>query len=81
MAIELLVVAAITLAAAYLLASNNGDLADKLLFARQVIFGALALAIAIILIGTGAAGLVVLGAIVLFFAWLYLLREKPYEDF
>lgn len=79
MAAELLIVALVAGVAAYFVAQNP-DLADRILFTRQVLFGLAGLAFAVILIGTGSPALVLIGAIALFLGWLWLFREKPHSD-
>lgn len=78
MALELLAVVVVTFIAAYLI-SRDEERTDQILMTRQVLFGLIGFAGAIILIGTGSFGLVVLGASILFLIWLKVFKEEPYE--
>ena len=72
-------IAAAAIAAAYLLVKVDPELAGGLLFARQVVFGAFGLMIALILIATGVPTLMFVGALGLFFVFLYTFREQPHR--
>lgn len=75
-----LVVIAIPFVLAAVLVRWNGSAARTILFVREMVFGAIALVIALVLIGTGYGPAMVLGAITLFFFGLWLFVHKPYEE-
>jgi len=78
MAVELVLVMTVTFVGAYLI-SRDEDRTDRILKTRQIVFGIIGFAGAIILVGTGSFGLVLLGAVILTLIWLKVFKEEPYD--
>lgn len=76
---ELLVVAAIAAAVAYLLAQNQ-DLAERILFGRKVVFGVLGIIFAFILISTGVWSLMLVGGLMLTVGFLWVFTNEPHQE-
>ena len=74
-----LAIGAFAILAAFVLVKIDPELAGGLLFARQVVFGLFGVMIALILIATGVPALMFVGALGLFFVFLYVFREQPHR--
>lgn len=82
MAFEILLAAAIVLKAViayWLFPDETRKWFRRLSMARQLIFGALAIIVAMVLIGSGSPLLILIGALALAWATWWLLVDEPYE--
>lgn len=80
MAIEVIVIGALAMLAAFALATHAPRIAFGLHFGRKVVWGIVAIITAMILIATNVTSAMVIGAIILFFVALAILIEDPEEE-
>lgn len=83
MVLELVIIAAVLVLAVLWVRSDPGSartLLDGVLFTRMVLFGLLAIALALVLIFTGIWWLVLVGALLLLLIVLYVLIFEPHRD-
>lgn len=77
---ELLVIAAVIAVAAGIVHYAPG-FAESVLWWRKIAFGVVGLAVAVLLIATGVPLLMLVGALGLLLALLWVFLERPDEDF